>query len=159
MCLQSHYRKVLVFCYDALDNANVAYQKLKNKANTLKQEGEISLDLCTNYLEKFKTAIGDDLNTSLAITTLYDVLKSDLNDCSKRYLIEQMDQVLSLNLLENTKKNISKDLEQYIKEKIEERNIAKQNKDFALADSIRNELKEKGIIIKDTREGTTYEVL
>ena len=70
-----------------------------------------------------------------------------------------MDKVLSLNLLEKSKKNISQELEQYIKDKIEERNIAKKNKDFALADSIRDELKDKGIVIKDTREGTIYEVL
>ena len=159
MCLQSHYRKVLEFSYDALDNATSAYQKVKNRISSLKSEGEVQKQECEVYLSTFKNALSDDLNTSLAITTLYDVLKSDLNDYSKRYLIEQMDQVLSLNLLQENQKNISEDLEQYINNKIEERNMAKQNKDFTLADSIRDELKEKGIIIKDTREGTRYEVL
>ena len=160
MCLQSHYRKVLLFSYDALDNATNAYQKLKNKISSLKNDGELQKEECENYLNRFSDALSDDLNTSLAITTLYDVLKSDLNDVSKRYVIEQMDKVLSLNLLEdNTKKNISGDLEQYIKDKIEERNNAKKNKDFALADAIRDELKNQGIIIKDTREGTIFEIL
>lgn len=159
MCLQSHYRKVLIFSYDALDNATSAYQKLKSKVSTLEKSGDVAKEKSQLYLNAFKNALSDDLNTSLALTTLYDVLKSNLSDATKRYIIEQMDQVLSLDLFKEIKQNISDELEQYIKEKIDERNIAKQNRNFSLADSIRDELKAKGIMIKDTREGTTFEVI
>ena len=93
------------------------------------------------------------------ITLVYDVLKSDLNDASKLYLINEFDKVLSLDLTKKEEKNIDSELEKYILTKIEERKEAKKNKDFVLADSIRNELLEKGIELKDTREGTTYNIL
>lgn len=156
MCLNSHYRKQLVFSYEALDNATQAYQKLLNKVKTLgaeeKEEGTLE------YQGRFKDALSDDLNTSLALTVLYDVLKSDLEPAQKRFLISSFDSVLSLNLSVSQESKIEKDLEEFINQKIEERNQAKQEKDYAKADSIRNELLEKGIVIKDTREGTVYEV-
>lgn len=156
MCLNSHYRKQLVFSYDALDNATQAYQKLLNKVKTLGTEEDSSNT--SEYQEKFKNALSDDLNTSLAITILYDVLKSDLTNSQKRFLVSSFDEVLSLDLLSEKTVTVSDDLETYIKAKIEERKQAKQEKNFARADEIRNELLEKGILIKDTREGTVYEV-
>ena len=158
-CLQSHYRKVLTFSFDALDNANKAYQKLKNKISSLKEGGTIDETSAKEYLNKFKDALENDLNTSLALTTLYDALKADLSDATKIYLVKEMDKVLSLNLLNDNKKDLNTNLEGYIKEKIAERDSAKKEKNFTLADSIRDELKAKGIIIKDTREGTIYEIL
>ena len=152
MCLNSHYRKVLVFSYDALDNAKKAYDKLKNKVKLLgtkKKETD-------KFINDFKEKISDDLNTSGAITVLYDVLKSNLEDSEKLYLVDVFDQVLSLDLIDDVK--IDKDLEQYIEEKIKERNKAKENKDYLLADKIREELLANDIIIKDTREGTIYEI-
>ena len=80
-----------------------------------------------------------------------------MNNNTKLALVSEFDKVLSLDLLKND--DIVIDNEEYIKEMIEKRNTAKKNKDFALADSIRDELKDKGIILKDTREGTTYEVI
>jgi len=152
MCLNSHYRKVLVFSYDALDNAKKAYDKLKNKVKLLgtkKKETD-------KFINDFKEKISDDLNTSGAITVLYDVLKSNLEDSEKLYLVDLFDQVLSLDLIDDVK--IDKDLEQYIEEKIKERNKAKENKYYILADQIREELLNKNIIIKDTREGTIYAI-
>ena len=73
-------------------------------------------------------------------------------------MIESFDKVLSLNLLSGESNEIDSDLEKYIFEKIEERNIAKKNKAYELADSIRNEILDKGISITDTRDGTKYEV-
>ena len=95
--------------------------------------------------------------TSLALTVLYDVLKSDLSNAQKRYLVNKFDTVLSLDLTEKVA-SLDSELVKYIEEKIEERKLAKQNKDFALADHIRDELLERGVIIKDTREGTVYEI-
>lgn len=158
MCLQSHYRKPLVFTFEGLDNAKNAYDKLINKISKITKEGIIEEDKVKEYQNSFKEAISNDLNTSSALTVLYDVLKSDLNGASKLYLIEDFDKVLSLDLISNNEETIDDELKAYIEEKIEQRKEAKKNKDFELADSIRNELLEKGIVIKDTREGTTYEI-
>ena len=92
----------------------------------------------------------------MALTTLYDVLKSDLSGKSKLYLIEDFDKVLSLDLLKE--EEIDEELVKYIETKIKERNEAKQNKDYATADTIRDELLKQNIIIKDTREGTVFEI-
>ncbi len=163
-CLQSHYRNQLVFSYDALDTTKNTYQKLKNRINTLKDsENQIDESAFNKYQEKFKDAISNDLNTSLMLTTLYDVLKADINDDTKLKLISSFDTVLSLDLLKtdeaNSTNDLDKELLKHIEEKIEERKQAKQNKNFELADKIRDELLNEGIIIKDTREGVTYEVI
>ena len=158
LCLQSHYRKQLLFTYDALDNATNAYNKLLSKIQSLKENNTGEIKDTEKYNEKFKEALKDDLNTSVALTVLYDVLKSELNNASKLYLVGEFDKVLSLDLLKDNKKEIDSDLEKYILDMIAKRNDAKKEKNYALADEIRNELLEKGIMIKDTREGTTYEI-
>lgn len=158
LCLQSHYRKQLLFTYDALDNATNAYNKLLSKIQSLKENNTGEIKDTENYNDKFKEALKDDLNTSVALTVLYDVLKSELNNASKLYLVGEFDKVLSLDLLKDNKKEIDSDLEKYILDMIAKRNDAKKEKNYALADEIRNELLEKGIMIKDTREGTIYEI-
>ena len=158
LCLQSHYRKQLLFTYDALDNATNAYNKLLSKIQSLKENNTGEIKDTEKYNEKFKEALKDDLNTSVALTVLYDVLKSELNNASKLYLVGEFDKVLSLDLLKDNKKEIDSDLEKYILDMIAKRNDAKKEKNYALADEIRNELLEKGIMIKDTREGTIYEI-
>ena len=157
-CLESHYRKQLVFTYDGLDNTTNAYNKLKNRVKSLKEklDGEIDNDIVNEYQNKFKEALKNDLNTALALTVLFEVLKLDTNNKTKLYLVEDFDKVLSLDLLKE--EEIDSKLLEYINEKINERNEAKKNKDYTLADSIREELASKGIYIKDTREGTTFEI-
>lgn len=159
-CLQSHYRNQLVFSYDALDIASNTYTKLKNKVKNIKENanGEINKEIVNNYQNKFKEAIENDLNTSLMLTCLYDILKEDVNNNTKLEIIKSFDNVLSLDLLEEKEKTIDEELVKYIEEQIAKRNLAKQNKDYETADKIRKELEEKNIIIKDTREGTIYEV-
>ena len=157
-CLQSNYRKVLVFNYEALDQTKNIYDKLKNKIKSLNNEGEVDNNIYEMYINKFKNAISNDLNTSLMLTCLYDVLKEEVNDTTKLEIIKSYDTVLSLDLLKNDKKEISDELIKYIEEKIEERKQAKMNKDYELADNIRRELEDKNIFIKDTREGVIYEV-
>ena len=157
-CLQSHYRKQLLFSYDSLDGVSNAYNKLISKIKSISHDDSIvDEDIYLEYRNKFLECLNDDLNTSNALTVLYDVLKDDINNNTKLALVSEFDKVLSLDLLKNDDTVI--DNEEYIKEMIEKRNTAKKNKDFALADSIRDELKDKGIILKDTREGTTYEVI
>ncbi|MDD7403319.1 MAG: cysteine--tRNA ligase [Butyribacter sp.] len=159
-CLQSHYRKPLLFNYEVLDNVKAAYEKLKKKVASLDKEGELQPEKMNPYQEAFVQAIGNDINTSQALTVVYDVLKADMNDASKFALIEQFDQVLSLDLtLEKQEDTVDEDLAAYVEEKIAQRKAARKEKDFAKADAIRQELLDKGIEIKDTREGTTWNLL
>lgn len=155
-CLQSHYRKQLLFTYDNLDIARNAYNKLVSRINLLKEDGDIVDYQIEKYKNLFQEALENDLNTANALTVLYDVLKSDLNDSSKIFLIKDFDCVLSLNLFE--KKEIDDNLKLYIEDMIEKRNQAKANKNYDLADEIRNQLQNEGIILKDTRLGTEYEI-
>ena len=159
MCLQSHYRSQLVFSYDSLETAQSAYLKLKSKVKSLNKDGELNMELINKYDSLFKDAISDDLNTSNALTILFDLLKDDsINSSSKLYLVEKFDSVFSLDLVEH-EKEIDSELLSKINELIDKRNAAKKDKDYGLADSIRDELKEMGVVIKDTREGTTFEII
>lgn len=157
-CLNSHYHKQLVFTYDSLDSAANSYTKLINKIKSItKDNTEIDYNIAEEYKNKFKSELENDLNTANAITVLYDVLKSDLNNNTKLYLIEDFDKVLSLDLLKTGEVDL--ELKEFINSKIEERANFKKNKEYDKADIIRKELEEKGIILKDTREGTTYEII
>lgn len=159
-CLQSHYRKPLQFSYEVLDSVATGYKKLKNRIAKLDKEGTVNEAKAAEYKKKFIEIVGNDLNTASGITLIYDLLKDDVNDATKRYIIEDFDKVLSLDLLENENTQESSDvdseMEQYINEMISKRAEAKKAKDFATADAIREELAAKGIVLKDTREGTTW---
>ena len=157
MCLQSHYRKQLVFTFESLDNVQNAYDKLKKKTMIITDCGTLDQNTFANYSDKFKECINDDMNTSSALTVLYEVLKDDkLNDKTKKELVKSFDKVLSLDLLKKEEKKIDKEFEKYVEEKIKERLEAKKNKDYALADKIRDELKEQNVELKDTRQGTIW---
>ena len=157
MCLNSSYRKVLVFSYEALSNAENSYLKLKKRISTLSDDGDVSKDVYEEYDSKFRAYIGDDLNTANAITLIYDLLKDSVNDSTKLSLIKAWDTVLSLDLLED--ESIEVNLDSEILEKIELRNKAKLEKNYELADKIRDELLKDGIKLIDGRDGTTYEFI
>lgn len=159
-CLQSHYRKPLEFSWDALDNVVSAYDKLVKRIANLSTDGEVDTAACEEWKMKFAEALSHDINTSSAITVLYDMLKAELSDASKRVLVQSMDEVLSLQLekaWEEKEADVDDELASYVEKKIEERKEAKKAKDFAKADAIREELLAKGIVLKDTREGTFWE--
>lgn len=158
-CLQSHYRKPLVFTYENLDNTLQAYNKLISKIKNIKRDGEIDNDKFNSYREKFKEGISDDLNTALALSVLYEVFKdTELNGNTKIAIINDFDKVFGLNLVgEEINDEQESKLSDDILELINQRQVAKQNKDYATADKIRNQLKEQGINLIDTANGTTYE--
>ena len=159
-CLSSHYRNVLTFTFDNLSGAENEYKKLKTKISTIEKVGELNETFFHSYVKKFKEALANDLNTSMALTILYDLIKdNEVNGNTKLSIIADFDKVLSLDLLKDIKSEVSSELEEYINEMVEKRNIYKKEKEFEKADKIREELKEKGIIIKDTREGTVYEIV
>ncbi len=155
--LNSYYHKQVNFTYELLDQSQTAYLKLLNKISNIKNEGSIEEDKYNKYNDKFKSYLSDDLNTSNALTLLYDLLKDkDVSGATKIKLIKDFDKVLSLDLLEEKEENIDSDLKIYVEEQIKLRNEAKKTKNFEVADKIRNDLLEKGIELKDTREGTIW---
>lgn len=158
-CLQSHYRNPLVFSFERLDGAKSAYDKLISKVQSLprNQNEQIDQNQIDLYKQKFALALANDLNTSLALTCLYDVLKDqNLSSATKLHLVQDFDTVLGLDLL-TAKKEISFELKQYVEQKIQERKQAKIDKNYALADQIRSELLSQGITLKDTPTGTEYD--
>ena len=170
-CLQSHYRRSLVFSWDNLDNAAVAYKKLVARIAGLKACDGETVDEAefASLKQKFSDALDNDLNTSLAVTAVYDVLKSSANAATKLALIADFDRVLSLNLISaaekvreeqnNSVQTASADISaEEIEALIVERKEAKKAKNFARADEIRQYLSDKGVTLIDTREGTTYKI-
>ncbi len=167
-CLQSHYRKPLTFTFESLDNAVVAYNKLISRIAALKAEGEADTEKAQEYIAKFKEAVGNDLNTSLGLTCLYDVLKADISDATKLYLIADFDKVLSLNLIEAAQNLANAEPEDTgataeesakIEELIAQRTKARAEKDWATADRIRDELKAMGVVLEDTAQGIKWKIV
>lgn len=159
LCLQSHYRKQMIFTFESLDTAENAYKKLLNRVANLKNNGVVDKNIKEMYITKFKETLDDDLNTSNSLTVLYEVLKSDINDATKRELVLEFDKVLSLDLMKSNTNDVDSNKKKYIQEMIEKRELAKREKNYVLADEIRNKLNEEGIVLKDTREGTIYEII
>ena len=156
-CLNSHYRKNLVFDFDSLSNAQNAYNKLVQRTSKIAEDGEVQEDKVAFYKQKFLDTLNNDLNTSLTITGVYDLLKdSTVNGTTKRKILEMIDEVLSLDLLKPIEVEILISDEEVLK-LIEERRVAKQNKNYALADQIRNDLLAKNVVLKDTPNGTEFE--
>ena len=162
-CLQSHYRRNLVFSWENLDNAAGAYDKLIAKIAALKDEGQVDMAAFGQLKEKFVGALNGDLNTSLAVTALYDVLKAKVNDATKLYALKDFDQVLSLNLLAAAQALQKKQAEEAaasadpeIDALVAARTEAKKAKNFGEADRIRDRLKEMGVEIIDTPQGTKW---
>ena len=162
-CLQSHYRRNLVFSWENLDNAVAAYDKLIAKIATFKNDGDVDQEAFDKLKERFEGALNGDLNTSLAITAVYDVLKAKCNDTTKLAALADFDQVLSLNLLEAAAELQKKQAEEEaanadpeIDALVAARTEAKKAKNWAEADRIRDELKARGIEIIDTPQGAKW---
>ncbi len=160
-CLQSHYRKSLVFSYENLDNAVAAYNKIVAKvAPLMKSKGsDINKDAFDKLKMSFTEALDNDLNTSLAITALLDVFKAETDDATKLALVKDFDSVLSLGLVEQAAKlseseSVDEALPEDVAKLVEERKQARKAKDFALADTLRDKIAELGYVIEETRQGT-----
>ena len=159
-CLLSHYRKSLVFSYENLDNAAVSYNKLVAKIASLLDDnnGEFDKTQFDKLRAEFTDAMDSDLNTSMAITAVYNVLKSDANAKTKLALIEDFDKVLSLDLIAKAEqlkaKSEQEDIPDEIMQLVEQRQQARKAKDFAQADALRDKIAELGYVVEETRQGT-----
>ena len=157
MVINSHYRKQLLFTYDNLAQAEDTLKKLRTRISNIVDNGDLDQTSFDIYNNKFKEELSNDLNTANAVSVLYEVLKdSNLNGHTKLELVKSFDKVFSINLVPD-KKTVENEAE--ILALIEKRKEAKKNKDFELADSIRNDLLSKGIELLDTRDGTTYRII
>ncbi len=155
-CLQSHYLKQLVFSWESLDNAEQAYDKLIARIASVKAKakGEPDAEKVSEYKEKFIETVGDDLNTSMGLTLVYEVLKADMDDATKIAVIKEFDKVLSLDLLSGVpEKEEDEGADPHLEELLKLRAEAKKNRDWATADRIRDEVKAAGYMIVDTPEG------
>ncbi len=162
-CLQSHYRRNLVFSWENLDNAAQSYEKLIAKIATLTPGTDVDGDTFLALKDRFVGALNGDLNTSLAVTAVYDVLKAKTNDATKLAALADFDQVLCLNLLKKAEELRNKQAQEVAESADPEidglvlaRAQAKKEKNFAEADRIRELLKEKGVEIIDTPQGTKW---
>ena len=174
-CLQSHYRKALVFSWENLENAQGAYQKLIRRIAALDpKSGPVDEALLADYKSSFVTQVGNDLNTSMGVTALYDALKAPANDATKLAILGSFDEVLSLSLLEKaaferekaasakaaaTQTNgytVTGEGDPAVDALVLQRYEAKKAKNYAEADRIRDELKAQGIEVTDTREGAVW---
>lgn len=163
-CLQSHYRKSLAFTYEGLDNAVIAYNKLIARIAGLNTNAVSSGndDAGAAALKaRFTEAMDNDMNTAMAITAIYDVLKADISDPAKLALLADFDRVLGLNLITAAEKQRAADstdelaLPAEVAALVEQRAEARKTKDFAMADTLRDRIAELGYKIEETRQGTS----
>lgn len=146
----SHYRNKLNFTWDSLEAAKVALSRLKDGY----QKHEVGLDdiedaVIADYEYKFNNAINDDLNMPLAMSVVWDVVKNPIKSKKLAELLKKFDQVLGLKIDEKDVIELPED----IKVIIEERKVARENKDWSKSDELRDLLQNKGYIVKDTKEG------
>jgi cysteinyl-tRNA synthetase len=162
LCIQSRYRKQLDFNFDILTDAKNSYTALKKKVKAVMEtedNGEINKDKINKYIEEFKKGISNDLNVPNSLAVLYTVIQNEeLNKNEKIYLIEDFDKVLSLDLTKFEDKKLSPENEKLVNDMIKKRVEAKKNKNWAVADEIRNKLTDMGLEITDTKDGTTWKV-
>lgn len=152
-CLMSHYSKPLVFSYDRLDGAVSSFNKILDKTTKLaqyKNDNFVINDQYSGYYNKFREAVENNLNTSMAITVLIDLLKSEADNVTKYNLVKKFDEVLGLDLL---KAREIDDIPSYIHELAEKRWQAKQDKNWAEADVLRNQITQLGYTILDSKDG------
>ena len=162
-CLQSHYRKSQEFSFEALDNAQAAFNKLIARVATLKDEGDVDNAVAEKFAQQFGDVLGNDMNTSLAVTAVYDVLKADTNDATKLFILNDFDRVLSLDLVaqakalnEKTEAPAANEEDAEIDALVAQRTQARKDKNWAEADRIRDELNARGIVLTDTPEGVKW---
>jgi len=157
-CLQAHYKTPLTFSFEALDAAKTAHLRLKNKVieikNNIENKKILNKEKYDEYKKKFTVHMENDLDTPGLIATLWDTTKdTELNNFEKYSLILEIDKILGLNLdkVKEEKIDVPKD----VKEILEKRKKAREEKDWALSDKLRDEIKELGFIVKDSKEGQT----
>jgi cysteinyl-tRNA synthetase len=152
LCLGAHYRKQLMFSWEAMEGASQGYKALKKKIIELKKGDVTSGDTAREefYKNEFRLRINDDLNIPQSLALLNDMLKDDkLGNIEKLKLIGEFDRILGLDLLKEEEVGIPDDILSLVKE----REKAREEKNYELSDKYRDEIKKRGYVVKDTKSG------
>lgn len=151
MNLLTHYRKALNFTFESLASSASALKSLKNLV--LEHKGapnKTKEEVLESYEDQYVAAISDDLNIPLALGVLWKMLKSEEKSNDIFLLAKKFDSVFSLDLEKETK---AEEIPEEILNLANQRKIARENKDYAKSDEIRNLISSKGYTILDTKEG------
>ncbi len=163
LCLGAHYRSQLQFSYEAMNTARNARLALMERIARLKEEAGEEVkgekggmpereSAEYRYLESFEKNITEDLNIPRGLADLWNLLKDrNISPGAKLSVAYIMDRVLGLRLKEAKLPEV--EIDEETKELIEERKRARERRDYALADAIRNKLKDRGILLEDTPDG------
>ena len=160
-CYTAHYRTKLNFTFEGAAASQKALNRLR-EAFVKHNNGNDNVDdeLIQKYKNKFLDAINDDLNMPLAMSTVWELARNDLKSKKISDLLLDFDRVLGLDL-KNSEKYLEEqnkvELPDEIADLLEKRKKAREEKNWQLSDEIRDVLKEKGYIVKDTKEGMTVE--
>ena len=157
LCFTSHYRNKLNFTWDGLASAQNSLIKIKEGYIKHKEgNDDIEEEELEAYKARFLEAINDDLNIPVAMSVVWDIIKNPKKSNKLAELLLDFDKVLGIKIEEpiNTKKE---DVPEDVLELVEKRKQARLEKNWALSDELRDIIKEKGYIVKDSKEGSTLE--
>lgn len=158
LCFTSHYRNKLNFTWESIDSANKSLQKLRmNIQKHKEQKGKVKKEEIKQYEKQFLDAINDDLNMTSAISIVWEIAKKENKSSDYYKLLMKFDEVLSLNLDKEIFNKV--DVNEEIEELLKKRKIARENKNYVLSDELRDKIKEKGYLVKDTKDGQILENL
>ena len=155
LAMTAHYRSLLQFTWEALDAAQKSYDNLKARVIEIKKNlsGSIDENQKKNYLDKFDTAIFNDVAMPQALAVMWEAIKNtDLNNATKWAILSDMDTVLGLNMGQMQEEKVTIDPE--LQTLLDARKVARQEKNWAKSDEIRDTLKAKGWAVKDLPDGT-----
>jgi len=156
-CFSSHYRNKLNFTFEGAVAANTSLIRLREGyKNHLSGEEEISDDIISEFRQKFGSAINDDLNMPIAISVVWDAIRYPKKSKKLAKLLLEFDEILGIKIDEEPKTEV--DLPKEITELLEKRQKAREEKNWALSDELRDIIQEKGYIIKDSKDGQTVEI-
>lgn len=159
-CLNAHYRKKLNFTFEGLDAAQTSYTRLlehvyKHKMSETPTAGEVT----TNYLNQFNAAIEDDINIPLALGILWTMMKEPLSK-DIYSLALKFDDILGLSLNTATApKEEDIEIPSKVKNLLDERVTARQNKNWAESDRLRDEIAALGFSVLDSKDGYSVKKL
>lgn len=155
LCLNAHYRKQLMFTWEALESANNAFNRLKNKVIEFKSHGIGNIN--NAVLDEFLKALDNDLNIPMGIGIMWEYINNNDDSLQNKYAtLLKMDEVIGFDFANMKNEEIS--IPDEIYQLVEERNTARQNKDYKSADEIRSLIEQKGYTIEDSKEGVKIKV-
>jgi len=154
----SHYRKGLVFSFESLDAARVAYNKLVEYVRSWKQGGRSALSSekmkkVDEYQKEFFGKLAEDLNVPEAIAVLWGMAKSNIPNSDKLDLLLDFDQVLGLKIAENSEKLKETKVSKQVEDLVEQREKYRKDGNFEKADEMRKKIEKEGFELLDTNEG------